>query len=63
MVSNVIHLIHDFLFWLLNAKENYEAGNICFELKIPRKKRENYDGMLPGDIIFECNFLKYLAPL
>ena len=38
MVSNVIHLIHDFLFWLLNVKENYEAGNICFELKIPRKK-------------------------
>ena len=42
MASSVIFLRKDVL--ILNGKENKEAGAICFELRVPRKKTRKYFG-------------------
>ena len=38
------------LFWILTRKVNKEAGIICFEEKISRKKTNAYDEIIPSKI-------------
>jgi hypothetical protein len=40
--SSIIFLRNDVL--ILNGKENKEAAAICFEIRIPKKRKRNYYG-------------------
>ena len=52
--SSVIFLRNDVL--ILNGKENKEAGAICFELRIPRKKNKKLLRKVPSKI-YGSNFI------
>jgi hypothetical protein len=46
--SSVIFLRNDVL--ILNGKENKEASAICFEIRIPKKKNEEFLRKVPSKI-------------
>ena len=48
MKSSVIFLRNGVL--ILNGKENKEAGAICFEIRIPRKKNKEFLRKVPSKI-------------
>ena len=52
--SFVIFLRNDVL--ILNSKENKEAGAICFEIRIPRKKNKEILGKVLSKI-YGSNFI------
>ena len=52
--SSVIFLRNDVL--ILNEKENKEAGAICFEIRIPRKKNKELLRKVPSKI-YGSNFI------
>ena len=54
MESPVIFLQNDTL--ILNGKENKEAGAICFELRVPRKKNKEIFQKVPSKI-YGSNFI------
>ena len=53
-------MIFRIIFWngvlTLNGKENKEAGAICFELRVPRKKNKKIFWKVPSKI-YESNFI------
>ena len=52
--SSVIFLRNGVL--ILNGKENKEAGAICFELRVPRKKNKEIFWKVPSKI-YGSNFI------
>ena len=54
MESSVIFLRNGVL--ILNGKENKEAGAICFELRVPRKKNKEIFWKVPSKI-YGSNFI------
>ena len=54
MESSIIFLQNGVL--ILNGKENKEAGAICFELRVPRKKNKEIFWKVPSKI-YGSNFI------
>ena len=39
LITNLVeyhHIMHEWIFWSLNRKDNNETGTVCFELKIQK---------------------------